>query len=92
MRKHTTYKPKKFLILNTKKKVLIEFSSRDEPSKIMAKNFNIHREILYSWNKIITGEPVAKKTSRTKQKLKDEICLLKKEHARLKLENKILKK
>lgn len=41
---------------------------------------------------MITGEPVMKKASKTKKELKDKICLLKKEHASLELENKILKK
>lgn len=77
-----------------KKNIVIESASSNLPVKEIATKYNTTREVIYAWQKELTGESMirTKKVTKAVKTLQEEIEQLRVEHQRLDMENKILKK
>lgn len=77
-----------------KKNIVIESVSSKQPVKDIATKYNTTREVIYAWQKEITGVSMnrTKKGPETINNLMAEVERLRIEHQRLDIENKILKK
>lgn len=91
-RKHKIHKKTAKLNDEDKQKAIVDLVTRDSSANYVANKYNVNRATLYEWQKELTGEPIMKKKEKTKQELETEIKELQKEHLKLKLENKVLKK
>ena len=91
-RKHQIHKKPTYLNKNQKQEAIIDLVTRDSSAKIVADKYEVSRVTLYGWQKEMTGESIMKKSNKTKEELEAEIEELKKEHAKLEIENKVLKK
>lgn len=68
------------------------YCSRDGSGENALKNLGVTRSTVCNWYRELTGENMKKQTSKSKEVLLNDIEKLRKEHAELELENKILKK
>ena len=91
-RKHKIHKKPTILNDENKKKAIVDLMLRNSSAITVANKYNVTRVTLYEWQKELTGEPIMKKKNKSKQGLEEEIVALQKEHLRLELENKVLKK
>ena len=75
-----------------KQLAITDLITRDTSTKIVADKYNVSRVYLYIWQKELTGEKIMKKSNQKQEELEIEINELKKEKAKLLLENQVLKK
>lgn len=76
-------------------KIISSFASRDSSGENKAKEYNICRTTIYSWQKKLTGDKIMnskKDKDKSKEDLIEEIKILKQEHLKLEMENKVLNK
>ena len=66
--------------------------TRDTSAKIVADKYNVSTVSLYIWQKELTGEKIMKKSNQKQEELEIKIKELRKEKAKLLLENQVLKK
>jgi len=77
-----------------KKYIVIELATTKGPVKELARKYNTTREVIYTWQKELTGESMKRTNKETNdvKTLQNEIEHLRIEHDSLDMENKILKK
>lgn len=75
-----------------KKSAVTDLITRETSAKIVAEKFNVSTVSLYIWQKELTGEKIMKKSNQKQEKLEQEVIELRKEKAKLLLENQVLKK
>lgn len=72
--------------------ILKSFCTKNVSTKEKTKELGVTNTTIYNWHKKLTGEGMKKEETKTIEELLGEIEKLRKEHAELELENKILKK
>lgn len=77
-----------------KQNIVIELVTSNGPVKELASKYNISREVIYAWQKELTGKSMDRMTNTAKdvKTLQNEIKQMQIEFTRLDMENKILKK
>lgn len=91
-KKHKYRKPIKRYVEEEKKEIVVQSALREDSLAEFASNYNLNRATINLWKKEFMAEPITNTTKMTKQELINNIKDLRKEHIKLEMENKILKK